>query len=100
MKPRAKKINRKVPCIGCAKDVNRSDAKFCLLDNGMYCYFCKDCLRKIQKENAPQKNYKTTKKETDITEEMDITEVSKFEWKEKTCEDIIEDMRNMRKMLI
>lgn len=89
MKPRAKKKNKKVPCIGCAKDVNNSDAKFCLLDNGMYCYFCKDCLRKIQKENAPQKNNKTTKKETDITE------ISKFEWKEKTCEDIIEDMRKM-----
>ena len=94
MKPRAKNKNKKVPCIGCAKDVNHSDAKFCLLDNGMYCYFCKDCLRKIQKENASQKNNKTTKKETDITE------ISKFEWKEKTCEDIIEDMRNMRKMLI
>lgn len=94
MKQRAKKKNKKVPCIGCAKDVNHSDAKFCLLDNGMYCYFCKDCLRKIQKENAPQKNNKTTKKETDFTE------VSKFEWKEKTCEDIIEDMRNMKKMLI
>lgn len=23
-----------------------------------------------------------------------------FEWKEKTCEDIIEDMKNMKKMLI
>lgn len=29
-----------------------------------------------------------------------LTEISKFEWKEKTCEDIIEDMRNMKKMLI
>lgn len=94
MKPRAKKINRKVPCIGCAKDVNRSDAKFCLLDDGMYCYFCKDCLRKMQKESPQQKKEKTTKEETAITE------VSKFEWKEKTCEDIIEDMRNMKKMLI
>jgi len=80
--------NRKVPCIGCAKDVNRSDAEFCLLD-GMYCYFCKDCLRKIQKENAPQKNPPREKKETDITE------ISKFEWKEKTCEDIIEDVKKM-----
>ena len=32
--------------------------------------------------------------------ETDLTEISKFEWKEKTCEDIIEDMRNMKKMLI
>lgn len=89
----AKKENRKVPCIGCKEDVNRSDAEFCLMD-GMYCYFCKDCLRKIQKESTQQKNEHTTKKETDLTKN------SKFEWKEKTCEDIIEDMRNMKKMLI
>ena len=89
----AKKKNRKVPCIACRKNVNRSDAEFCLMD-GMYCYFCKDCMRKMQKENTQQKNEHTTKKETDLTE------ISKFEWKEKTCEDIIEDMRNMKKMLI
>lgn len=83
------KKNRKVPCIGCAKDVNRLDAKFCLWD-GMCCYFCKDCIQKIQKENSPQKNPPREKKETDITE------ISKFEWKEKTCEDIIEDMRKIR----
>lgn len=82
--------NRKVPCIGCAKEINRSDAKFCLLDDGMYCYFCKDCFQKIQKENSPQKNSPREKKETDITE------ISKFEWKEKTCQDIIEDMRKIR----
>lgn len=85
--------NRKVPCIGCAKDINRSDAKFCIMD-GMYFYFCKDCILKIQKENAQQKKNPREKKET-VT-----TEISKFEWKEKTCEDIIEDMRNMKKMLI
>lgn len=95
----AKKENRKVPCLGCKEDVNRSDAEFCLLDNGMYCYFCKDCIQKIQKENFPQKNPPREKKETDITEETALTEISKFEWKEKTCEDIIEDMRNMKKML-
>lgn len=89
----AKKENRKVPCICCKEDVNRSDAEFCLMD-GMYCYFCKDCLRKIQKESTQQKTDQMTKKETDLTE------ISKFEWKEKTCEDIIEDMRNMKKMLI
>jgi hypothetical protein len=89
--------NRKVPCIGCKEDVNRSDAEFCLLDNGLYCYFCKDCIQKIQKENSPQKNPpREKKKETDITEETDLTEISKFEWKEKTCEDIIEDMRKIR----
>lgn len=85
-----KKENRKVPCLGCNEDVNRSDAEFCLLDNGLYCYFCKDCIQKIQKENSPQKNPPREKKETDITE------ISKFEWKEKTCEDIIEDMRKIR----
>ena len=84
----AKKKNRKVPCIGCGKDVNRSDAEFCLLD-GMYCYFCKDCLRKIQKENTPQEKNPRAKKE------KVITEISKFEWKEKTCEEIIADMRKM-----
>ena len=89
----AKKENRKVPCIGCKEDVNRSDAEFCLMD-GMYCYFCKDCLQKMQKGNTKHKNEHTTKKETDLTKN------SKFEWKEKTCEDIIEDMRNMKKMLI
>ena len=82
------KKNRKVPCIGCAKDVNRLDAKFCLLD-GMYCYFCNDCILKIQKENAQQKKNPRAKKETANTEN------SKFEWKEKTCEDIIEDMRKI-----
>ena len=85
--------NRKVHCICCKEDVNRSDAEFCLMD-GMYCYFCKDCLRKMQKENTQQKTNQITKKETDLTEN------SKFEWKEKTCEDIIEDVRNMKKMLI
>ena len=84
----AKKKNRKVPCIGCAKDVNRSDAEFCLLD-GMYCYFCKDCLRKIQKENAPQEKNPRAKKE------KVIIEIPKSEWKEKTCEEIIADMRKM-----
>lgn len=82
------KKNRKVPCIGCRKDVNRSDAEFCLMD-GMFCYFCKDCLRKMQKENTTQKTDQITKKETDLTE------ISNFEWKEKTCEEIIEDIRNM-----
>ena len=81
--------NIKVPCIGCKEDVNRSDAEFCLMD-WMYCYFCKDCLLKIQKGNTQQKKEKTTKEETDLTE------ISKFEWKEKTCEDIIEDMRKIR----
>lgn len=80
--------NRKVPCLGCKEDVNRSDAEFCIMD-GMYCYFCKDCLRKMQKENPQQKKEKTTKEETDLTE------ISKFEWKEKTCEDIILDMKKM-----
>ena len=84
----AKMKNRKIPCIGCCKDVNRSDAEFCLLD-GMYCYFCKDCLQNIQKENAPQEKNPRTKKENDITE------IPKFEWKEKTCEEIIADMRKM-----
>lgn len=87
--------NRKVPCIGCAKNVNRQDAKFCLLDDGMNCYFCKDCIQKIQKENSPQNKRPREKKETDITEETNITEISKFEWKEKTCEDIIEDIKKM-----
>ena len=85
--------NRKVPCIGCNEDVNRSDAEFCIMD-GMYCYFCKDCLQKMQKGNTKHKNEQTTKKETDIAE------ISKFEWKENTCEDIIEYMRNMKKMFI
>ena len=31
--------------------------------------------------------------------ETAITEISKFEWKEKTCEDIIEDMKNIKKCL-
>ena len=84
----AKKKNRKVLCVGCWNDVNRSDAEFCIMD-GMYCFFCKDCLRKMQKESTQQKTDQITKKETDLTE------ISKFEWKEKTCEDIIEDMRNM-----
>jgi hypothetical protein len=82
------KKNRKVPCVGCAKDVNRLDAEFCLWD-GMYCYFCKDCILKIQKENAQQKKNHRAEKETVTTEN------SKFEWKEKTCEDIIEDMRKI-----
>lgn len=83
-----KKKNRKVLCVGCLKNVNRSDAEFCLMD-WMYCFLCKDCLRKMQKENTQQKTDQMTKKETDFTE------ISKFEWKEKTCEDIIEDMRKM-----
>ena len=45
-------------------------------------------------ENTQQKNEQTTKKETDLTE------ISKFEWKKKTCEEIIEDMRNIKKMFI
>jgi len=55
----------------------------------MYCYFCKDCILKIQKENAQQKKNHRAEKETVTTEN------SKFEWKEKTCEDIIEDMRKI-----
>ena len=80
MKPRAKKKNRKVPCIGCAKDVNRSDAKFCLLDNELFkqflkeldeapdyvkentmCYFwhntsaCNKCPKKVCKAREPRK---------------------------------------------
>ena len=89
----AKNKNRKVHCICCKEDVNRSDAEFCLMD-GMYCYFCKDCLQKMQKGNTKHKNEQTTKKETDLAE------ISKFEWKENTCEDIIEYMRNMKKMFI
>lgn len=43
----------------------------------------------MQKENTTQKTDQITKKETDLTE------ISNFEWKEKTCEEIIEDIRNM-----
>ena len=91
IKPMAKK-NRKVPCIGCAEDVDRSDAEFCLLD-GAYCYFCKDCFRNIQKEDAPQgKNPKEKK-------EPAITEIPKSGWREKTCKEIIADMRKMLEVL-
>ena len=50
---------------------------------------------RLNNELEEKKRNEKIRNEIESGKETALTEVSKFEWKEKTCEDIIEDMRKI-----